>query len=121
MQGYPGAIVLVSHDREFLARTTTAIAELDEFSHQLTVFGGGWDVYVDEKLNADRRAQEEYEAYAAKRDSLTQRSRQVKEWSRQGVRRAGGAKARNDEPDKNLRAGRKQAAENLTAKTPSEA
>jgi ATPase subunit of ABC transporter with duplicated ATPase domains len=116
VQGYPGAIVLVSHDREFLARTTTAIAELDEFSHKLTVFGGGWDVYVDEKLNVDRRAQEEYEAYAAKRDSLTQRSRQVKEWSRQGVRRAGSAKARNDEPDKNLRAGRKQAAENLTAK-----
>ncbi|MEU0884991.1 ABC-F family ATP-binding cassette domain-containing protein [Lentzea sp. NPDC005914] len=114
--GYPGAIVLVSHDREFLARTTTAIAELDEFSHRLTVFGGGWDAYVDEKANADRRAQEEYEAYAGKRDSLAQRSRQVKEWSRQGVRRAGNAKARNDEPDKNVRAGRKQGAENLMAK-----
>ena len=116
VQGHPGAIVLVSHDREFLARTTTAIAELDEFSHQLILFGGGWDAYVDEKLNADRRAQEEYEAYAVRRDSLTQRSRQVKEWSRQGVRRAGSAKARNDEPDKNIRAGRRQAAENLTAK-----
>ncbi|GGU46019.1 ABC-F family ATP-binding cassette domain-containing protein [Lentzea flava] len=116
VRGYPGAIVLVSHDREFLARTTTAIAELDEFSHKVTVFGGGWDAYVDEKLNADRRAQEEYEAYAAKRDSLVQRSRQVKEWSRQGVRRAGSVKARNDEPDKNVRAGRRQAAENLMAK-----
>jgi ATPase subunit of ABC transporter with duplicated ATPase domains len=116
VRGYPGAIVLVSHDREFLARTTTAIAELDEFSHRLTVFGGGWDAYVEEKLNADRRAQEEYEAYAAKRDSLVQRSRQVKEWSRQAVRRAGSAKARNDEPDKNIRAGRRQAAENLMAK-----
>lgn len=116
VRGWPGAIVLVSHDREFLARTTTAIAELDEFSHRLTVFGGGWDAYVEEKANADRRAQEEYESYAAKRDSLVQRSRQVKEWSRQGVRRASNAKARNDEPDKNLRAGRKQAAENLTAK-----
>jgi ATPase subunit of ABC transporter with duplicated ATPase domains len=116
VSGYPGAIVLVSHDREFLARTTTAIAELDEFSHGLTVFGGGWEAYVDEKANAGRRAQEEYEAYSVKRDSLVQRSRQVKEWSRQGVRRAGNAKARNDEPDKNVRAGRKQAAENLTAK-----
>ncbi|MET9633577.1 ABC-F family ATP-binding cassette domain-containing protein [Lentzea sp. NPDC006480] len=116
VQGYAGAIVLVSHDREFLARTTTAIAELDEFSHKLTVFGGGWDAYVEEKANAGRRAQEEYEAYAAKRDSLTQRSRQVKEWSRRGVRRATSAKARNDEPDKNVRAGRVRAAENLTAK-----
>ncbi|MFC3898689.1 ABC-F family ATP-binding cassette domain-containing protein [Lentzea rhizosphaerae] len=116
VQGYSGAIVLVSHDREFLARTTTAIAELDDFSHRITVFGGGWDAYVEEKANAGRRAQEEYEAYAAKRDSLVQRSRQVKEWSRQGVRRANSAKARNDEPDKNVRAGRAQAAENLTAK-----
>jgi ATPase subunit of ABC transporter with duplicated ATPase domains len=116
VRGCPGAIVLVSHDREFLARTTTAIAELDEFSHKLSVFGGGWDAYVDEKANAERRAQEEYEAYAATRDSLVQRSRQVREWSRQGVRRAGNAKARNDEKDKNIRAARKQAAENLTAK-----
>ncbi|WP_233439178.1 ABC-F family ATP-binding cassette domain-containing protein [Lentzea atacamensis] len=116
VQGCPGAIVLVSHDREFLARTTTAIAELDEFSHKISVFGGGWDAYVEEKANAERRAQEEYESYAVKRDSLVQRSRQVKEWSRQGVRRAGSAKARNDEPDKNVRAGRKQGAENLMAK-----
>ncbi|SEQ23792.1 ATPase components of ABC transporters with duplicated ATPase domains [Lentzea xinjiangensis] len=114
--GWPGAIVLVSHDREFLARTTTAIAELDEFSHRLTVYRGGWDAYVEEKANAGRRAREEYEAYAAKRDSLVQRGRQVREWSRQGVRRANSAKARSEEPDKNVRAGRAQAAENLTAK-----
>ena len=116
VQGYAGAIVLVSHDREFLARTTTAIAELDEFSHKIAVFGGGWDAYVDEKANAGRRAQEEYEAYAEKRDSLTQRSRQVREWSRKGVRRATSAKMRNDEPDKNARAAHKRGAESLTAK-----
>ncbi|HEX7304491.1 ABC-F family ATP-binding cassette domain-containing protein [Lentzea sp.] len=116
VESWAGAIVVVSHDREFLARTTTAIAELDEFSHRLTVFGGGWEAYVEEKANAGRRAQEEYDTYAAKRDSLAQRSRQVKEWSRQGVHRANSAKARRDEPDKNVRAGRTQGAENLTAK-----
>ncbi|KOV89852.1 heme ABC transporter ATP-binding protein [Nocardia sp. NRRL S-836] len=116
VRGHPGAIVLVSHDREFLARTTTAIAELDEFTHHLTVFRGGWDAYVEEKATAQRRAREEYEAYVAQRDSLVQRGRQVKEWSRQGVRRATSAKARNDEPDKPLRQARKQSAENLTAK-----
>ncbi|MFI6101771.1 ABC-F family ATP-binding cassette domain-containing protein [Lentzea sp. NPDC051213] len=116
VSGYPGAIVLVSHDREFLARTTTAIAELDEFTHKITVFGGGWEAYVEEKANAGRRAQEEYEAYEARRDSLVQRSRQVKEWSRKGVRRATSAKALNDEPDRNARAARKRGAENLTAK-----
>jgi ATPase subunit of ABC transporter with duplicated ATPase domains len=80
------------------------------------VFGGGWDAYAEEKANAERRAREEYEAYAAKRDSLVQRGRQVREWSRQGVRRVTSAKARNDEPDKTLRQARRQSAENLTAK-----
>ncbi|XVS65002.1 ABC-F family ATP-binding cassette domain-containing protein [Actinosynnema sp. CA-299493] len=105
-------MVLVSHDREFLARTTTAIAELDEFSHGVTVFGGGWDAYVREQARARERAWEEYGAFAAKRDALAQRARQTREWSRQGVRR----NAKSDESDKNIKAARKQGAENLTAK-----
>ncbi|QQQ76924.1 ABC-F family ATP-binding cassette domain-containing protein [Saccharothrix sp. 6-C] len=105
-------MVMVSHDREFLARTTTAIAELDEFSHAVSVFGGGWDAYVREQARARERAWEEYDAFAAKRDALTQRARQTREWSRQGVRR----NAKSDESDKNIKAARKQGAENLTAK-----
>ncbi|MEV8438500.1 ABC-F family ATP-binding cassette domain-containing protein [Actinosynnema sp. NPDC051121] len=105
-------MVLVSHDREFLARTATSIAELDEFSHRVTVFGGGWDAYVQEQARVRERAWEEYEAYAARRDGLTARARQTREWSRQGVRR----NAKSDESDKNIKAARKQGAENLTAK-----
>lgn len=108
----PAGMVLVSHDREFLARTTTDIAELDEFSHGVTVFGGGWDAYVAEQAAARRRAREEYETYAARRDALVQRSREVREWSRAGVRR----NAKSDEPDKNIKAFRKQGAENTAAK-----
>ncbi|MEU4738849.1 ABC-F family ATP-binding cassette domain-containing protein [Actinosynnema sp. NPDC023658] len=106
------AMVLVSHDREFLARTTTAIVELDEFTHGATAFGGGWDAYVQEKANAQRRAREEYETYAARRDALTQRSRQTREWSKAGVRR----NAKSDESDKFVKFFAKQGAENLTAK-----
>ncbi|TQM81416.1 ATPase subunit of ABC transporter with duplicated ATPase domains [Saccharothrix saharensis] len=105
-------MVLVSHDREFLARTTTAIAELDEFSHRVSVFGGGWDAYVREQARVRQRAWEEYEAYAARRDALTQRARQAREWSRQGVRR----NAKSDESDKNIKAARKQGAENVAAR-----
>ncbi|WP_443705770.1 ABC-F family ATP-binding cassette domain-containing protein [Saccharothrix coeruleofusca] len=106
------AMVLVSHDREFLARTTTAIAELDEFTKDVRVFGGGWDAYVTERALAERRAQEEYEAYAAKRDALTQRARQARDWSRAGVRR----NAKSDESDKFIRFWHKEGAENLGAK-----
>lgn len=112
VRGSNAAMVLVSHDREFLARVTTAIVELDEFTHGVTVFGGGWDAYVAEKENAQRRAHDEYEAYAAKRDSLVQRSRQTREWSRQGVTR----NAKSDESDKFIKFFRKQGAENLSSK-----
>ncbi|MGO1051041.1 ABC-F family ATP-binding cassette domain-containing protein [Crossiella sp. CA198] len=81
-------IVLVSHDREFLARTVTSVATIDEFSHQLSVFGGGWQAYLDEQETIARHAREAYAAYTDKRASLTQRSRQIKEWSRAGVRRS---------------------------------
>ncbi|MEU6149658.1 ABC-F family ATP-binding cassette domain-containing protein [Actinosynnema sp. NPDC047251] len=106
------AMVLVSHDREFLARTATRIAELDEFTHTVTVYGGGWEAYRAEQASARARAQEDYEQYAAKRDSLVQRSRQTREWSKAGVRR----NAKSKENDRNIRAARKEGAENLTAK-----
>ncbi|HWO63359.1 MAG TPA: ABC-F family ATP-binding cassette domain-containing protein [Umezawaea sp.] len=106
------AVVLVSHDREFLARTTTAIAELDEFTHAVTLFRGGWDAYVEEKAAAERRAREEFEAYAAKRDSLTERSRLLREWSRQGVRNV----AKSGETDKNIKHAKRERAQATGAK-----
>ncbi|HEX6344024.1 ABC-F family ATP-binding cassette domain-containing protein [Umezawaea sp.] len=110
--GSPAAVVLVSHDREFLARTTTAIAELDEFTRTTTLFRGGWDAYVEEKAAAERRAREEFEAYATKRDSLTERARQTREWSRQGVRNV----ARSGENDRNIRHREKQRSQATAAK-----
>jgi len=38
----PGGMVIVSHDREFLARTVTTVLELDAHSRTATEFGGGW-------------------------------------------------------------------------------
>ncbi len=110
--GTRAAVVLVSHDREFLSRTTTAVAELDEFTHGLTVFGGGWDAYLAERETAARRAQEDYDEYAAKKDALTRRARTAKEWSRAGVRR----NAKSDERDKFIKFFAKQGAENTAGK-----
>ena len=110
--GSPAAVVLVSHDREFLARTTTAIVELDEFTHAATLYRGGWDAYLEEKAAADRRAREEFEAYAAKRDSLTERARTTREWSRQGVRNV----AKSGENDRNIRHREKQRSQATAAK-----
>ena len=42
-------VVLVSHDRTFLARTVTHVVELDEFTHRAAHYGGGWQAYLDER------------------------------------------------------------------------
>jgi ATPase subunit of ABC transporter with duplicated ATPase domains len=51
--GVQGAIALVSHDREFLRRVVTDVAELDEFTHGLTMFAGGYDAFLRERSSLD--------------------------------------------------------------------
>ena len=41
--------VLVSHDREFLARTVTSVLELDLAQQQVTLYGGGYEAYLTER------------------------------------------------------------------------
>jgi ATPase subunit of ABC transporter with duplicated ATPase domains len=98
--GYPGGLVVVSHDREFLARTVTRVLELDEFSRGGTAYGGGWEAYLAERTAARTRAEQDYEEYAATRDTLVERARRQKEWARAGAGRAGNPKR---EPDKHIR------------------
>jgi ATPase subunit of ABC transporter with duplicated ATPase domains len=80
--------VLVSHDREFLARCVTRIVELDQAQHQVTVYDGGYDAFLEERAVARRHAREAYEAYADTRADLVKRARTQREWSSQGVRNA---------------------------------
>ena len=98
--GYPGGIVVVSHDREFLARTVTRVVEIDEFDRSVTAYGGGWEAYVAERAAARARAEQEYAEYAATRDTLVERARRQKEWARAGAGRAGNPRR---EQDKHIR------------------
>src|SRR5205814_397520 len=59
----PAGVVVVSHDRAFLAATVDRIAEIDEFTHELREFRGGYQSYVDERAAARRRAVEAREGY----------------------------------------------------------
>jgi ATPase subunit of ABC transporter with duplicated ATPase domains len=100
VNGLQGAVALVSHDREFLRRVVTDIAELDEFTHSLNVFAGGYDTYVREREIAREQAWQAWEDYDTKRSTLAQRSRREREWASQGLSRA---KKRPDDNDKNIR------------------
>jgi ATPase subunit of ABC transporter with duplicated ATPase domains len=83
-----GGVVLVSHDREFLARSVTRVLELDLAQNTTTVFGGGYESYLEEREVGRRHKREQYEEYADKKADLEARARTQREWSSQGVRNA---------------------------------
>ena len=83
-----GGVVLVSHDREFLARSVTRVLELDLAQNTTTVFGGGYDSYLEEREVGRRHRREQYDEFADKKADLVARARTQREWSSQGVRNA---------------------------------
>ncbi len=88
VRGLRGGVVLVSHDREFLARSVTRVLELDLAQASNRVFGGGYDAYLEERATARRHAREKYDEFADKKADLVARARTQREWSSQGVRNA---------------------------------
>ena len=83
-----GGVVLVSHDREFLACSVTRVLELDLAQNTTTVFGGGYDSYLQEREVGRRHRREQYEEFAEKKADLVARARTAREWSSHGVRNA---------------------------------
>ncbi|MEO5709360.1 MAG: ABC-F family ATP-binding cassette domain-containing protein [Nocardioidaceae bacterium] len=88
VRGLRGGVVLVSHDREFLARCVNRVVELDLAQNQVSVYDGGYDAFLAEREVARRHAREAYEDYATTKADLVGRARTQREWSSQGVRNA---------------------------------
>ena len=83
-----GGVVLVSHDREFLARSVTRVLELDLAQNTTSVFGGGYDSYLEEREVNRRHRRADYQKFAEKKADLVDRARIQREWSSHGVRNA---------------------------------
>ena len=79
-------VVLISHDREFLARTVTRVVELDLALAQVKVYGGGYEGYLEEREVARRHAREAYDDYADTRSGLEARARTQRAWMDKGSR-----------------------------------
>src|SRR5690606_597871 len=60
LQGFGGALLVVSHDRTFLNRTVQAIIEIDEYSREAKFYAGNYDFFAQEKALARTRWVEEY-------------------------------------------------------------
>lgn len=108
------AAVIVSHDREFLARTVNRIVELDLHQRAVNVYGGGYDAWLHEREVARRHAREAYEEYADTVAGLEARASTQRAWAAQGVRNV--RRNINNEPDKTLRRFRAESSEKQAAK-----
>ncbi|MDQ0425285.1 ABC-F family ATP-binding cassette domain-containing protein [Cellulomonas iranensis] len=106
-------IVVVSHDREFLARTVTTVVEIDRSLQRVATYGGSYDAYLDERSTARRHAREAYEDYAARRDQLAARARTQRAWMEKGVRNA---RRKATDGDKHVKHHRGEVAEKQAAK-----
>jgi ATPase subunit of ABC transporter with duplicated ATPase domains len=101
--GLRAATVLVSHDREFLARTVTGVVELDLAQRQVNTYGGGYDSYLAEREVARRHARERYEEFADTKAALELRARTQRAWMDKGVRNARRKATDNDKIGRNKR------------------
>jgi ATPase subunit of ABC transporter with duplicated ATPase domains len=105
-------VMVVSHDRAFLERTVTAVAEIDEHARTLTRYEGGWLAYLDERALARQHAEQDYRVYVDKRDTLVTRARTQRQWAHKGVRAA----KRSGETDKFIRHRHVQSSQHVAAK-----
>jgi ATPase subunit of ABC transporter with duplicated ATPase domains len=113
VQGLRGGVVLVSHDREFLARCVTTVVELDLAQNSVAVYDGGYEAFLEERAVAKRHARERYEEFANTKADLVSRSRTQREWSSQGVRNA---MKKNPDNDKIRRAASVESSEKQAQK-----
>ncbi|MCH6169679.1 ATP-binding cassette domain-containing protein [Pseudonocardia alaniniphila] len=111
--GRGASTVIVSHDREFLARTVNRVVELDLAQQQVGVYDGGYDSYLAEREVARRHAREAYEEYADTVGGLKERAQMQRNWMAQGVRNARRKATDNDKISRKTRA---EASEKQAAK-----
>jgi ATPase subunit of ABC transporter with duplicated ATPase domains len=110
--GLEAPVTVVSHDRAFLERTVTAVAEIDPHLHTLTRYEGRWQSYLDERARARMHAETDYKVYVERRDALRERARVQRQWATRGVATA----KKSDEPDKFIRNWAISGSEKLAAK-----
>ncbi|MCM2676225.1 ribosomal protection-like ABC-F family protein [Alkalicoccobacillus plakortidis] len=85
LQAFKGAILLTSHDKDFLNKLCTAIWEIE--AGQVTVYEGNYDAYLKQKQIETDKSQREYQEYTREKNRLEQAARQLKAKS-DGIKKA---------------------------------
>ena len=71
LDGYRGALVVVSHDREFLDRTVRRIASIEPDTRRVREWAGGWSDYETARDTERTAALAEFEQAQLRRRQLT--------------------------------------------------
>jgi ATPase subunit of ABC transporter with duplicated ATPase domains len=110
--GFPGAIVVVSHDRAFLDATVDRFVELDRFTRTTTMFAGSWSDYERERERRRQEQRAQHDRTAAERERLLAQARAMRNQAAHGV---AGVK-KSGEPSNAIRFAKTQRAEGRGAK-----
>lgn len=78
MNDYPGAALIVSHDRTFLDRTVTGVLELDPQTHSIRSFAGNYSDYLEQKLLEREKLWQAYSDQLEEIDRLRQAAARVR-------------------------------------------
>jgi ATP-binding cassette subfamily F protein 3 len=78
LAGYPGAVLLVSHDRAFLDRTVTTILALNDVTHTLREHPGN---YSDYALAMDRSLENQWAAYQEQQERMARLTLSIRKLS----------------------------------------
>ena len=95
LEAYPGALILISHDRMLLRRLCTRIWHLE--NREITDFPGGYDMYREERNRRRARAQFEYDQYKKEQERLKESAQRMAERAasvRKAPSRMGNSEAR---------------------------
>ena len=81
LSGFPGAVLLVSHDRALLREICTRIWYLED--GKISDFPGGYDDFVAERTRQRERAAFEYDQYKTEQKRLKDAAQRMTEWASQ--------------------------------------
>jgi ATPase subunit of ABC transporter with duplicated ATPase domains len=83
LERYEGALLMTSHDREFLNRVVGRILEIDE--GELTTYSGNYDFYEAQRAQAEQQAEA---AYARQQAKLAKEMRFIERFKAQAAKAA---------------------------------
>ena len=81
LSGFPGAVLLVSHDRALLREICTRIWYLED--GKISDFPGGYDDFMAERTRQRERAAFEYDQYKTEQKRLKEAAQRMTEWASQ--------------------------------------